>query len=102
MWRDLISPNRLPKPGIKATFQKMQNMMLQRMHKVCLRCVLKTNTEMTYTLVPENEADLKSAKLSVNSPIAHGLLGKMVGDTVEIAIPAGKITFEIMEINLKS
>jgi transcription elongation factor GreA len=61
----------------------------------------KTNTVMTYTLVPENEADLKSAKLSVNSPIAHGLLGKMVGETVEISIPAGKITFEIMEIIIR-
>jgi transcription elongation factor GreA len=59
---------------------------------------LSTNAVMTYTLVPENEADLKSAKLSVNSPIAHGLLGKKVGETIEIAIPAGKINFEIMEI----
>jgi len=59
---------------------------------------LKTNAVMTYTLVPENEADLKSARLSINSPIAQGLLGKMVGDTVEISIPAGKIAFEIMEI----
>jgi transcription elongation factor GreA len=62
---------------------------------------LKTNAVMTYTLVPENEADLKLAKLSVNSPIAQGLLGKMVGETAEITIPAGKITFEIMEINVK-
>jgi transcription elongation factor GreA len=59
---------------------------------------LKTNTVMTYTLVPENEADIKSARLSVNSPIAQGLLGKMVGETAEIEIPAGKIKFEIVEI----
>lgn len=62
---------------------------------------LKTNAVMTYTLVPENEADLKSGKLSVNSPIAQGLLGKMVGDTVEISIPAGKISVEIVEIVLR-
>jgi transcription elongation factor GreA len=62
---------------------------------------LKTNTVMSYTLVPENEADLKSAKLSVNSPIAQGLLGKMVGDTVEISIPSGKVQFEIVEIVIK-
>ena len=62
---------------------------------------LKTNAIMTYTLVPENEADLKLAKLSVNSPIAQGLLGKSVGDTVEISIPAGKITFEVVEIMIR-
>jgi transcription elongation factor GreA len=59
---------------------------------------LKNNSKMTYTLVPENEADLKSAKISVNSPIAQGLLGKKVGDTVEIKIPAGLISFEIVNI----
>ena len=54
---------------------------------------------MTYTLVPESEADLKSGKISVSSPIAQGLLGKKVGDTVEIQVPAGKIAFEIIEIS---
>ncbi len=54
---------------------------------------------MTYTLVPESEADLKSGKISVSSPIAQGLLGKKVGDTVEIQVPAGKITFEIIEVS---
>jgi transcription elongation factor GreA len=54
---------------------------------------------MTYTLVPESEADLKSGKISVSSPIAKGLLGKKVGDTVEIQVPAGKITFEIIEVS---
>jgi len=60
---------------------------------------LKNGVVMTYTLVPENEADIKTGKLSVNSPIAQGLLGKAVGEQVEITIPAGKITFEIIEIN---
>jgi transcription elongation factor GreA len=60
---------------------------------------LKNNKAMSYTLVPENEADLKSGKLSVSSPIAKGLLGKKVGDQVEIDIPVGKVTFEIVEIS---
>ncbi|MEI7661988.1 MAG: transcription elongation factor GreA [Bacteroidota bacterium] len=53
---------------------------------------------VTYTLVPENEANIKFGKLSVSSPIAKGLLGKVIGDTVEITVPAGKITFEIFEL----
>ena len=60
---------------------------------------LMNQAVMTYTLVPESEADLKSGKISVSSPIAKGLLGKKVGDTAEIQIPAGKITFEIIEVS---
>ena len=56
-------------------------------------------TVVAYTLVPENEANIKTGKLSVSSPIAKGLLGKSIGDTVEIVIPSGKITFEIIEIS---
>jgi transcription elongation factor GreA len=59
----------------------------------------KNNSKMTYTLVPENEADLKSGKISVSSPIAQGLLGKKAGDIVEIKIPAGLIQFEIINIS---
>ena len=59
---------------------------------------LKNNAFMTYTLVSENEADLKYGKISVSSPIAKGLLGKKVGDTVDILVPAGKVTFEVIEI----
>jgi transcription elongation factor GreA len=62
---------------------------------------LKNNAVMTYTLVPENEADLKAGKISVSSPIAKGLLGKSKGSKVEITIPAGTITFEIIEITVK-
>ena len=54
--------------------------------------------EMKYTLVAESEADLKTGKISVSSPIGKGLLGKEVGDTAEITIPNGAITFEILEI----
>lgn len=53
---------------------------------------------MTYQLVSESEADLKSGKISVKSPISQGLLGKSVGDKVEITVPAGKMEFEIIEI----
>ena len=60
---------------------------------------LKNNMEMTYSLVPENEADLKKGKISVSSPIAKGLLGKEVGDHVEIQVPAGTIPFEVIEIS---
>ena len=56
------------------------------------------NQQMTYTLVAESEADLKSGKISVNSPIGKGLLGKSVGDIAEIQVPNGVIQFEILEI----
>ena len=54
---------------------------------------------MTYQLVAESEADLKTGKISVKSPIAQGLLGKSVGDSIEIQVPAGKVKFEILEIS---
>ncbi|MEZ2413451.1 transcription elongation factor GreA [Muriicola sp. E247] len=54
--------------------------------------------EMKYTLVAESEADLKSGKISVTSPIGKGLLGKQVGDTAEISVPNGTLKFEILEI----
>lgn len=60
---------------------------------------LKNGATMQYQLVSENEADLKSGKISVNSPIAQGLLGKKVGDKTEITVPAGKIEFEVLEIS---
>jgi transcription elongation factor GreA len=60
---------------------------------------LKNGTVMIYTLVPESEANLKLGKISVTSPIAKGLLGKIVGDKVEIEVPAGKLNFEIIEIS---
>jgi len=58
----------------------------------------KNNAELTYTIVPETETDIKSFKISVTSPIAKGLLGKKVGNVVEISVPAGKMEFEILEI----
>lgn len=59
---------------------------------------LKNDSILTYSLVPENEANLKTGKISVNSPIAQGLLGKSVGDKVEIIVPSGVIPFEVIEI----
>lgn len=59
----------------------------------------KNNATMSYTLVPENEADLKKGKISVSSPIAKGLLGKKVGEVVEIQVPVGKVSFEIVDIS---
>ena len=54
--------------------------------------------EMKYLLVAESEADLKSGKISVTSPIGKGLLGKKVGEIAEITVPNGIIKFEILEI----
>ncbi len=59
----------------------------------------KTGSIVTYTLVPENEADLKSGKISIDSPISKGLLGKSVGDKAEIKVPSGIMEFEILEIS---
>lgn len=55
--------------------------------------------EMDYMIVADGEADLASGKLSVNSPIGKGLLGKSVGDIAEISVPNGKIRFKILQIS---
>lgn len=60
---------------------------------------IKNGATMSYQLVSESEADLKSGKISVASPIAKGLLGKKVGEKTEITVPAGKMEFEILEIS---
>lgn len=62
---------------------------------------LKINKEVKYTLVSESEQDLKAKKISVDSPIGKGLLGKVVGDVAEIEVPAGKLKFEILEITIE-
>ncbi len=59
---------------------------------------LKTKAEQRYMLVAENEADLKAKKISVDSPIGKGLLGKSVGDIADIETPNGIIQFEVLEI----
>ena len=60
---------------------------------------LNTKAEMTFTLVAETEADIKTGKISVNSPIGTGLLGKKVGEVAEIQVPAGLVKFEILHIS---
>ena len=59
---------------------------------------LSNKMEVKYKLVAQSEADLKTGKISVDSPIGKGLLGKKVGDTAEISVPNGTMTFEIIEI----
>ncbi|MDD5570264.1 MAG: transcription elongation factor GreA [Bacteroidales bacterium] len=59
----------------------------------------KNRKTMQYTLVSENEADLKTGKIAINSPIGKALLGRKVGDKVEVDAPAGKIKFEIVKIS---
>ena len=60
---------------------------------------LQNKMEIEYTLVAQNEADLKAGKISVDSPIGKGLLGKEVGDVAEISVPNGTMKFEILEIS---
>ncbi|MBN2779432.1 MAG: transcription elongation factor GreA [Bacteroidales bacterium] len=61
---------------------------------------LNNNSEMEYTIVSESEANLKEKKISVNTPIAKGILGKKVGDVVEVQVPNGKVSFEIINISI--
>lgn len=60
---------------------------------------LKFNKEIIYTLVAEEEADLKQNKLSIKSPVGKAVLGKEVGDIIEVEAPAGVMKFELLEIN---
>ena len=61
---------------------------------------LNNQMQLKYTLVAESEADLKSGKISVNSPIGKGLLGKRVGEIAEIQVPRGTMNFEVLEITM--
>lgn len=72
---------------------------VQIMNKVTIKNT-KTQKAMTYTLVSESEADLKSGKIAVNTPIAQGLMGKKVGDVVDINVPSGVLSFEILDISI--
>ena len=60
---------------------------------------MKDKKTLQYQLVSEKEADLKTGKISVNSPIGKGLLGKHVGEVAEITVPAGKLQFQVLEIS---
>ncbi|MCK3683854.1 transcription elongation factor GreA [Maribellus sp. YY47] len=78
---------------------KIDTSKVQILNKVTIRNQ-KNNATMQYTLVPESEANLKEGKISVQTPIAKGLIGKKVGDVVEIKVPSGVIPFEIVEISI--
>ncbi|HMO39274.1 MAG TPA: transcription elongation factor GreA [Saprospiraceae bacterium] len=60
----------------------------------------KTGKKMAYMLVSEQEADLKAGKISVNSPIGQGLLGKVVGDIAKVTTPGGAMEFEVLDIGV--
>ena len=72
---------------------------VQILNKVTIRNT-KNNQEMAYTLVSESEADLKKGKIAVSTPIGKGLLGKKVGDVVDIKVPNGIMNFQIIDIAL--
>ena len=71
---------------------------VQILNKVRIRN-LKNNQELTYTLVSEQEANLKEGKIAVNTPVAKALLGKKVGEIVEVTVPSGVLRFEIINIS---
>jgi len=77
---------------------KIDNSKVLALSKVRIKNT-KNGMEMTYQLVAEKEADLKSGKISIKSPIAQGLLGKSVGDKANISVPSGTMEFEIIEIS---
>lgn len=78
---------------------KLKTDAVQIFNKVELKNT-KTGMKMTYTIVSESEADLKAGKISVNTPIAQGLLGKRVGDVADIRVPQGEIHLEIINISI--
>lgn len=78
---------------------KLDTSTVQILNKVKIRNK-KNGTLMEYTLVSDSEANLKEGKMSINTPIAKGLLGKKVGDIAEVQVPSGKMEFEIVEISL--
>lgn len=71
---------------------------VQILNKVTIKN-LKNGAEVAYTLVSDSEANLRENKISVNTPIAKGLIGKKVGDVVEVQTPGGVMTFEVINIS---
>lgn len=76
---------------------KIDTSSVQILNKVTIRNKIN-NATMQYTIVSEHEANLKEGKISIQTPIAKGLMGKKLGDVVEIQVPSGKIQFEIIDI----
>ena len=78
---------------------KLNTHTVQILNRVKLRNT-KNNMTMEYTIVTESEANLKEGKIASSTPIAQGLLGKKIGDIVEIKVPSGIMTFEIVNISI--
>jgi transcription elongation factor GreA len=78
---------------------KIDTSCVQILNKVTIRNKVN-NATMQYTIVSEHEADLKQGKISIQTPIAKGLMGKKLGDVVEIQVPSGKMEFEIIDITI--
>ncbi len=78
---------------------KIDTSTVRILHKVKIRNK-SSNAVMEYQLVPESEANIKLGKIAVNSPIAMGLIGRKIGETVEIKVPSGIIPFEIISISV--
>lgn len=78
---------------------KIDTSKVQILSKVTLKNT-KNNAVVTYTIVPEGETDLKSGKISIETPIAKGLLGKKVGEVAEVKVPAGVMEFEIVDLSV--
>lgn len=78
---------------------KIDTSRVQILNKVKMKNT-RTGKQVEYTLVSESETDIKKGRISVETPIAKGLLGKKVGDIVEIRVPSGVMSFEILEISL--
>lgn len=76
---------------------KIDTSCVQMLNKVTIRNQINNST-MQYIIVSEPEANLKLGKISIQTPIAKGLMGKKLGDIVEIQVPSGKIPFEIIDI----
>ncbi len=78
---------------------RIQTDEVQILNKVKIKNT-KNNMVMVYTLVSDSEANLKEGKIAISTPIAKGLLGKKVGDVVDIKVPSGMMTFEVMDISV--
>ena len=78
---------------------KIDTTTVQLLNRVKIRNT-NSNAVIEYSIVPESEADLKAGKMSVDTPIAQGLLGKKVGDVVNVLVPNGMMDFEILKISL--
>ena len=78
---------------------KLDNSKVSLLSNVTIKNIAN-NSEMTYAIVSESEADLAAKKISASSPIGKGLMGKVVNDVVDITVPNGKIKFKILNISI--